>query len=157
MSIKERLDAAEAKLYELNAQMEDAKAAVTESMNESIEGFKADMENAKAGVKEASDEQERKLELKAEERMDSLIAADEKIEAGIEEKREASRAKRKRLQDKINELSQAYAKADQEELIMELIDYAEDCQAGAVYLAQEAVQAYKEAAEQIAIYNKKYK
>ena len=47
-------------------------------------------------------------------------------------------------------------KADQEEFILELLDYADECQATAVYMAEEAAVAYKTAAQEIAKYNEKY-
>lgn len=156
MDLNERIDAAKAKMDELKSKMEDANEAVKESWKQGVADFKSDMEFTKNTIAEISDEEERKLELKAEGRIEKIVEADEKIEAKKEERHEASMAKKKSLQDKINSLSQAYAKADQEELIMDLIDYAEECQENAAYMAEEAILAYKAAAEQIALYNEKY-
>ena len=60
------------------------------------------------------------------------------------------------LRDRINELAQDVSKADQEEFILDLLDYADECQATAVYMAEEAAAAYKAAAQEIVKYNEKY-
>ena len=109
-----------------------------ESFRQGAADFKSDMEFTKASIDEISDETERKIEVRSEERIG-------KRKAKLEE-----------LQNKINDLGQAYAKADQEELIIGLLEYAEDCRATAVYMAEEAVTAYKAAADELAEYNKKY-
>ena len=85
-----------------------------------------------------------------------MVETDEKLAARREERQEVSREKFRKLQDKINDLSQAYARADMEDLIIDLLDYADECQEAAVALAEEAALAYRTAAEQIAIYNEKY-
>ena len=156
MDLTERLDAAASKMVELRAKLEEANEAVKESFKEGAANFRSDMEFTQESIDEIFDEAEKHHDLKVEERIDNIIAADEKIEAKKEERREAQRAKIKKLQDKINDLSQAYAKADQEELIVELLEYADDCREAAIALAEESVLAYKAAAEQIEIYYEKY-
>ena len=156
MELTERFEAATAKMDELKAKMEEANKAVKESVKQGAANFKSDMEFTQASIDEIFDEAEKKHDLKVEERIDNIIAADERIEEKREERREASRAKIKSLRDKINDLSRSYAKADQEELIIDLLTYADDCQETAIYMAEEAVLAYREAAEQIALYNEKY-
>ena len=96
-------------------------------------------------------------------KMDELKAKIEEVNKALKEsiKEGAAnfkslRARIGNLQDKINDLSQAYAKADQEELIIDLLDYADDCRETAIEMAEEAILAYKAAAEQIALYNEKY-
>ena len=58
--------------------------------------------------------------------------------------------------DRINELAQDIGKADQEQLILDLLDYADECQATAVEMAEEAALAYKAAAKELVKYNEKY-
>ena len=138
MELTDRFEAATAKMDELKAKMEEANKAVKESISQGAANFKSDMEFTQASIEEIFDDAEDRAEEKREER------------------REASRAKIKNLQDKINDLSQAYAKADQEELIVDLLTYADECQETAIEMAEEAVLAYRAAAEQIALYNDKY-
>ena len=156
MDMTEKFEAASAKMDELKAKMEEANEAVKESFKQGAANFKSDMEFTSASIDEIFDEAEKTHDLKVEERIDNVIAFDEKLEDKKEERREAARAKFKNLQDKINDLSQAYAKADMEELIIDLLTYGDDCQAMAIEMAEEAVLAYRAAAEQIAIYNEKY-
>ena len=156
MELQERFDAATAKLDELKAKMEEANKAVKESIKDGAANFRSDMEFTSSCIDEIFEEAEKKHDLKVEERVDNIIAADERLEEKREERREASRAKIKKLQDRINDISRDYAKADQEELILDLLAYADECHETAVYMAEEAIHAYKEAAEQIAIYKEKY-
>ena len=156
MELNERFEAVSAKMDELKVKMEEANNAVKESFKQGAANFKSDMEFTQASIDEIFDAAETKHDLKVEERIDDIIAADASHEEKREERLEASKAKIKSLQDKINELSQAYAKADQEELIIELLTYADECQEVAIFMAKEAVLTYKAAAEQIEIYNEKY-
>ena len=138
MNTEERFEAAAASMDELKVKLEEVNEAVKESFRQGAAEFKSDMEFTKASIDEISDETERKIEVRSEERIG-------KRKAKLEE-----------LQNKINDLGQAYAKADQEELIIGLLEYAEDCRATAVCMAEEAVTAYKAAADELAEYNKKY-
>ena len=156
MDTNERFDEATKKMDELKAKLEEANKTVKESFKDGVANFKSDMEFTSTSIDEIFDDAEKKHDMKVEERIDKFIDADERREAKREERRAASTAKIENLQNKINDLGQAHAKADQEELIADLLTYAEDCQATAVYMAEEAVLAYRAAAEQIAIYNEKY-
>ena len=156
MDLTDRADAAAAKMNELKAKMEEANNAVKESIQQGAANFKSDMEFTQASIDEIFEDAEKKHDLKVEERIDKIIDADARLEEKRAERREASKAKIKNLQDKINDLSQAYARADMEELIIDLLTYADECQETAVCMAEEAVLAYKAAAEQIAIYKEKY-
>lgn len=156
MESQERFDAAAEKLDELKAKMEEAKTAVKDSIKDGVANFRSDMEFTSSCIDEIYDDAEKRHDQKIEENIDRIIAAEEKHEEKKEERREALRAKIKSLQDKINDLSWEYAKADQEELILDLLAYADECHEIAVYMAEEAIFAYKEAAEQIEIYKEKY-
>ena len=138
MDLKERFDEVSARMDELKAKAEKASQDVKESWAQGIDDFRADMEFNRANFDEIADDAERKHDLRVEERIDRRIA---RAEA---------------LRDKINDLGEAYAKADQEELILGLLEYADECQAVAVYMAEEAAAAYKAAANEIAAYNDKY-
>ena len=156
MDLTERFEAATAKMDELKVKMEEANKAVKESVKEGTANFISDMEFTQASIDEIFDDAEKRHDLKVEERVDNIIAADEKLEEKREERREAAVAKIKNLQDRINDLSRDYAKADQEQLIIDLLTYADVCQKTAIEMAEDAVYAYRAAAEQIAIYNEKY-
>lgn len=122
-----------------------ASEAVRESFAEGAANLKADGDAFVSDLKDAAVEIDEQTEI-----------ADAKIAAKREEKAEKHRAKIEELRDRINDLGQAHARADQEELILELLEYADDCQAIAVYMAEEAAIAYKAAANEIAIYKAKY-
>ena len=156
MDIMERFDAATAKLDELRDKLEEANKAVKESVKDGAASFRTHMEFTQSSIDEIFDDAEKRLDLKVEERVDNIIAADERLEEKREERYDASVAKLKKLQDRINDLSRDYAKADQEEIIIDLLAYADECHDTAVYMAEEAIKAYKAAAEQIEIYNEKY-
>jgi NADH dehydrogenase/NADH:ubiquinone oxidoreductase subunit G len=156
MDLTERYDAVTAKMDELRAKLEESNEAVKESFKQGAADFRADMEFNQNSIDEILEEAKREHDIRVEERIDDIIATDEAFEARKEERREAARAKIKNLQDKINDLGQAYARADQEELIVDLLTYADECQEIAIYMSEEAILAYKAAAEQIALYYEKY-
>lgn len=122
-----------------------ASETIKESFADGAANFKADGEALKSGLRDAAVEIDEQTEI-----------TDAKIEAKREERAEEHRTKIEELRDKINDLGVAHAKADQEELILELLYYADDCQAIALYMAEEAAIAYKAAANELAIYNAKY-
>ena len=134
MNSEERFKATAAGMDELKAKIEEVNRAVKESFSEGAANFRSDMEFTKSSIDEISDETEKKIELKAEQRKTKL----------------------QELQDRINDLGQAYAKADQEELITGLLEYADECRESAVYMADEAVNAYRAAAAELVKYNEKY-
>ena len=156
MSTEERFEAASVKMDELMAKIEEVNKALKESIKDGAANFKSDMKFTQESIDEIFDDAEKRHDQKVEERIDEIIALDEKLDEKKEERRDALRARIGNLQDKINDLSQAYAKADQEELIIDLLDYADDCRETAIEMAEEAILAYKAAAEQIALYNEKY-
>ena len=156
MTTEERVNAATAKMEELKAKLDEANEAVKDSFRQGAANFKSDMEFTAASIDEIADDAERKHDLRVEKTIDSIIAADEKIEAKREERLEKRKAKIEAARDRINELAQEVSKADQEQLIIDLLDYADDCQATAVYMAGEAALAYKAAARELADYYSKY-
>ena len=156
MNSEERFKAAAAGMDELKAKIEEVNKAVKESFSGGAANFRSDMEFTKSSIDEISDETEKKIELKAEQQVDKIIDAEEKMEAKKDARLEKRRTKLQELQDRINDLGQAYAKADQEELIMGLLEYADECRDTAVYMADEAVNAYRAAAAELVKYNEKY-
>ncbi len=156
MDINERFDEISAKMDELKAKAEKASEEVKESWNQGLADFKADMEFTMNSIDEIAEEAEKNHDLRVEKRIDDIIAADEKIEEKKEERAEKRREKLFALRDRINELAQDINKADQEQLIIDLLDYADECQETAVYMAEEAALAYKAAAEELVKYNAKY-
>ena len=156
MNTEERFKEAAAGMDELKARIEEANKALKESFSEGAANFRSDMEFTKASIDEISDETERKIELKAEEKIDRIVDAEEKRDARKDERLEKRRTKLEELQNRINDLGQAYAKADQEELIIGLLEYADDCRGTAVYMADEAANAYRAAVRELAEYNRKY-
>ena len=156
MNTEERFKEAASGMDELKAKIEEANKALKESFAEGAANFRSDMELTRASIDEISDETERKIELKTEETVDRIVDAEEKREAKRDERLEKRRSKLEELQNRINDLGQAYAKADQEDLIIGLLEYADDCRETAVYMADEAAYAYKAAAKELAEYKKKY-
>ena len=138
MNSEERFEAAAAGMDELKAKIEEVNKAVRDSFTEGAANFRSDMQFTKSSIEGISDETEEKIEAKKDARL------------------EKRRTKLQELQDKINDLGQAYAKADQEDLIVGLIEYADECRDTAVYMADEAVNAYRAAAKELAKYNEKY-
>ncbi len=149
MDLNERFEEVSAKMDELKAKAEKASREVKESWNEGIANFKSDMAFTMESINEVADEAEMKHDQKVEEHID-------KIETKRDERLEKRREKVYALRDRINELAQDVSKADQEEFILDLLDYADECQATAVYMAEEAAVAYKTAAQEIVKYNEKY-
>ena len=149
MDLNERFEEVTARMDELKVKAEKASNEVKESWSEGISNFKSDMEFTMASINEVADEAEKKHDMRVEERID-------RIETKREERLEKNRAKIYALRDRINELAQDVSKADQEELIVDLLTYADECQETAIEMAEEAVLAYRAAAEQIALYNEKY-
>ena len=147
---------AEAKKAELRAKMEEANKAVKDSVRQGAANFRSDMEFTQASIDEIFDDAEKRIDARIEEGIENIEAADARIEERRDERREAASAKLKDLQNRINDLSQLYAKTDQEELILDLLSYADECQANAVYMAEQAVIAYKAAADQMEGYYEKY-
>lgn len=156
MTTEERFEAASARMDELKAKIEEVNEAVRESFEQGAADFRSDMAFTKSSIDEISDEAERKIELKAEKQADRMVDAGEKLEARRDERLEKRRAKLESLQNKINDLGQAYARADQEELIIGLLEYGDECRDAAVYMAEEALYAYTAAAEELVKYNEKY-
>ena len=185
MDINERLDAAAAKMEELRAKIEETNAEVKESFKEGAANFVSDMKFNRDQIEEISEEADRKSQLRLEKKIDRSLevsdalreskeeglaqmkadaadfkanvaeigdAYDEKMEARLD----AAKAKVDAIRDKINDLGQAYARADLEELIVDLITYGDECYEASVYLADEAIAAYKAAAYELALYNEKY-
>lgn len=118
-----------------------ASETIKESGEEGAAKFRSDMEVLRASLREIAEGLDEQNELVAE-----------KKEARVEE----ARAKLEATADKIYGIGQAFERADQEELILDLLTYAEECQALADMMTDEAELALKAAAEQIAIYNEKY-
>ena len=156
MDVNERFEASAAAMDELKAKLEKAHETVKDSMKDGVANFKADMKFTSDSVDEVFVDAEKQHDLKVEQRVDKVIDAEERFDAKKEERREARKARIDELKNKINDLGQAYAKADQEELIADLLVYAEDCEATALYMAQEAVLAYEAAARELADYYEKY-
>lgn len=156
MDFDERMEAAEAKKAELRTKMEEANKALKDSVRQGAANFRSDMEFTQASIDEIFDDAEKRIDARIEEGIENIEAADARIEERRDERREAASAKLKDLQNRINDLSQLYAKTDQEELILDLLSYADECQANAVYMAEQAVIAYKAAADQMASYYEKY-
>ena len=156
MDVNERFEASAATMDELKAKLEKAHETVKESMKDGVANFKSDVKFTTETVDEVFEDAEKQHDLNVEKRIDKVIDAEDKFDAKREERREARKAKIDELKGKINDLGQAYAKADQEELIADLLVYAEDCEATALYMAQEAVLAYEAAAKELADYYEKY-
>jgi polyhydroxyalkanoate synthesis regulator phasin len=156
MDVNKRFEEVSARMTELRARADAASREVEESWKQGIENFKSDMQFTRSSIDEITDETERNIELSIERGIDRIIEADEKLEAKRSENLDAARSRVEKLQDKINSLGQAHAKADQEELILNLLDYADECQETAVHMAEEAARAYIAAAKEIALYDEKY-
>ena len=156
MDVNERFEASAATMDELKAKLEKAHQTVKDSVRDGAANFRSDLKFTQESVDEVFVDAEKQHDLKVEERVDRIIDAEERRDERREERREAAKAKIDELKEKINDLGQAYAKADQEELIADLLIYAEDCEATALYMAQEAVLAYEAAAKEMADYYEKY-
>ena len=141
MGFTERFDAATAKMDELKARMGKASDEINESCQQGAAKFRSDMDVLRASLREIAESLDEQNEVVSEKR-----------EAKVEE----ARAKLEATADKIYEIGQSFERADQEELIVDLLTYAEECQDLADMMADEAELALKAAAEQIAIYNEKF-
>ena len=138
MDMEKRFDEVSAMMDELRAKTEKAHQEIKGSFSDGVANFKADMEFTSKSIDEIADDAERKHDLRVEKRIDDVISASESI------------------RDKINSLAQERSRAEQEAVILDLLDYAEECQGVAAYMADEAVMAYRAAAGQLAEYKKKY-
>lgn len=118
-----------------------ASETIKESGQQGVADFKSDMNTLRENLRDIAEDLDEQHE---------LVSA--KKEAKVEE----ARAKLQATADKIYEIGQSFERADQEELILDLLTYAEECQELADLMTDEAELALKAAAEQIAIYNEKF-
>ena len=131
----------QAKKDERREKAENVRDTVRESFAEGAENYKSDMEVLRESLREVAA---------------GLDEQNEAVEAKKEAKVDEARAKLEETANRIYEVGQAFERADQEELILDLLAYAEECQAVADAMTDEAELALKAAAEQIAIYNEKF-
>lgn len=141
MSFDERLEALKAKREEHRAKNDELVKSIRDSIDAGDQKFLEDMKNLKWAVGEASAELSDQADA-----LDDLI--DDKIDAA-EDRRENIKAKLKGIKTD-------FEKAELEDLIVDILLYAEDCAEIAAYYSEEADFAMAAAEEQIKIYKEKY-
>ena len=118
-----------------------ASETIKESEQQGATNLRSDMDMLRENLRDIAEDLDEQHE---------LVSA--KKEAKVEE----ARAKLQATANKIYEIGQSFERVDQEELILDLLTYAEECQELADLMTDEAELALKAAAEQIAIYNEKF-
>lgn len=141
MNFDERLEALRAKREERRAKNDEVVKALRESVDAGDQKFAEDVKNLKWAFGEVSAELG-----------DQADAIDDKID----EKIDAAEERRSNIKAKVAAFKTEIEKADQEDLIVDILVYAEDCAEVAAYFAQEADFAIAAAEEQIKIYNEKF-
>ncbi len=141
MSFDERVEAFWAKREDVRAKHDERVKAIRDSIDAGDQKFVDDMKNLKWAFGEA-----------AAELSDQADAIDEKIE----EKVDAAEDRRENIKAKIAGIKTEIEKADQEDFIVDLLVYAEDCAEIAAYFSNEADCAMAVAEEQIRLYNEKF-
>lgn len=163
MNIEERLAQSQAKLDELkekiNNSIDSAKAAYQvdkkeamiklAKMNAAIEDFGRDVE-----AQVYCDVTSMQNEVKAD--TEAINKAMEDINDKIDATRLKVQMHREEVKNRIETKKTELDKAAQEELIMDLLDYADDCQMVAYSYAMEAELAIMDACDEIADYEAKY-
>ena len=163
MNIEERLAQSQAKLDELkekiNNSIDSAKAAYQvdkkeamiklAKMNAAIEDFGRDVE-----AQVYCDVTSMQNEVKAD--TEAINKAMEDINDKIDATRLKVQMHREEVKNRIETKKTELDKAAQEELIMDLLDYADDCQMVAYLYAMEAELAIMDACDEIADYEAKY-
>lgn len=145
MSFDERLEALWAKRDEARAKHDEKVRILRESIDAGDKQFVEDMKTLKWAFGEASAELS-----------DQADAIDDAIDEKIEERIEAAEDRRENIRSKIAGIKTEIEKADQEDFIVDLLVYAEDCAEIAAYFSEEADYAMAAAEEQIRIYKEKF-
>lgn len=135
----------DAKVAAQKAKAEATADAVKESVTEGVANYKSDMEILRNSLREIAVEVDEQTDI-----------ADTKIAADRASRVDAARAKVAQAKAQVEKVEEAFDKADREELIYDLLVYAEECQALADAMADEAEIALKAAAQQIALYEEAY-
>lgn len=173
------------KLAKMNAAIEDFGRDVEAQVYCDVADMKKEAQADAAAISSAMDELNDKIDAKVDADMkkydekaeklqakvdDGLAAADGNLNAAIENNRlakeryngklNATRLKvqmhREEVKNRIEAKKTELDKAAQEELIMDLLDYADDCQMVAYSYAMEAELAIMDACDEIADYEAKY-